>query len=273
MHNLAAKHLFLVFWSLIWSVDVLAMDLEDRKILKQEVLNELLQSDVLKQLVIKEIKLYEAEKAKLKNQQKRLRQNMINDKAKQILRPVSVSYDHIYGNPNAPISIVEFSDFECPYCRKIHPVLKRLVNESKEQVNWVFRHYPLSFHKPNAQLEAEASECVAHLAENDGFWEFIDALFAQPRRGKRNRDQLIKRAASKVNINPQALEDCIKAGQFKKRVNADENEALAIGLRGTPANILIHHQSKQIRIRQGSATLQILRNDIAGLKTLGAGSN
>lgn len=237
----------------------------EHQALKQEILSELLQIPALKQQLIKEIKLYEVEKNKLKSRQKTKRQNKIKVKAKQIIRPVSTTQDHIYGNPNAAISIIEFSDFECPYCRKIHPDLKRLVNETNQQINWVFRHYPLSFHKPNAQLEAEASECVAHLAGNKGFWTFIDTLFAQPRKGKQNRNQLISRAALKTNINLDALEKCKKTRQFKKNVNTDEKEALAIGLKGTPANIIIHHASKQIHIRQGAASLKTFRKDIAEL--------
>jgi len=261
MLNLIIKLSFIFF---ILNSNAFSMNKEQREILKQEILNDLLHSNTLKELVSTEIKLYEINKISLKSKQKQQLQSAISQKAQKILRPVSTD-DHIYGSPTAPISIIEFSDFECPYCRKIHPVLKRLVNESKDQVNWVFRHYPLSFHKPNAQLEAEASECIAHLAQNEGFWTFIDALFAQPRRGKQNRDQLINRAAAKVNISPQSLDKCIKTEKFKKRVNMDEKEALEIGLRGTPANILIHHQSKKIKIRQGSASLQTFNKDIKEL--------
>lgn len=260
--------LLLFCLSLGLSFNALALDVTERQALKQELLTEILQSDALKKYVINEIKRYETEKNQLKKQQKTNAKNKIKSSAEQIIRAVSPKIDHIYGDLNAPISIVEFSDFECAYCRKIHPVLKRLVNESKGQINWVFRHYPLSFHKPNAQIEAEAAECIANLTNNQGFWTFIDALFFQPRRGQANRDLLINRAAAKVNISPEALNECKKNGQFAEKVAKDEAEALAIGLRGTPANVIIHNKSHTIRIRQGAASLRTLRSDIE--KLLGA---
>lgn len=266
MSFISKKLLYLSCVLFVMSFDVLAMELQERQLLKQELLKELIEGDALKQYVKKEIQLYETEKIKLKTQQKRQRQNKINAKAQKVIRPVSLTRDHIYGDQEAPISIIEFSDFECPYCRKIHPVLKKLVNGSDGQVNWVFRHYPLSFHKPNAQVEAEASECVAHIAKNTGFWVFIDTLFSQPRRGKQDRTQLINRAAQKVNVKTEDLEQCKKNGQFASRVNEDEKEALAIGLRGTPANVIVHNGSNTIRIRQGAASLQTLRNDINELQ-------
>ncbi len=169
MENLTKKLLLLFGLFIAPGSNLLASESETREELKQEILHELLQSDVLKQYIIKEIKLYELEKVSLQKKQKQQRQNTLTQQVKQKIRPVSPLRDHIYGDPTAAASIIEFSDFECPYCRKIHPVLKRLVNDSGGQVNWVFRHYPLSFHKPNAQREAEASECAYHMAGNDGF--------------------------------------------------------------------------------------------------------
>ena len=257
--NLILKFLF--FLPFVMAVNTFAIDTEQRKKLKQEILNELLQSDVLKQHIIKEIKLYEIEKLSLQNKQKRQRQNKLTQQAKQTLRPVLPARGHIYGNPAAPVSIIEFSDFKCPYCRKIHPVLKRLVNDSDKQINWVFRHFPLGSHKPDVQQEAQASECANHLAGNKGYWQFIDALFAQPRRGQ-SSEQIINRASSIANIDLSELQECIQSEKFKERVNEDGKEAVSMGLRGTPANIIIHHPSQQFRLIQGSASLSSFKKEI-----------
>lgn len=85
--------------------------------------------------------------------------------------------DHIFGDKDAPVKIVEYSDFECPFCASVHPTLKQLVVDYDGDVAWVYRHYPLDFH-PNAQPAAEASECIAELGGNDEFWEFSDYIFA-----------------------------------------------------------------------------------------------
>ena len=86
--------------------------------------------------------------------------------------------DHIRGSIDAEVVLVEFSDLDCPFCKQLHPTLKRLVDEYDGRVAWVYRHYPLEQLHPNAPLLAEASECVAQIKGNDAFWEFIDRYFA-----------------------------------------------------------------------------------------------
>lgn len=94
----------------------------------------------------------------------------------QNIKPITSS-DHIFGNPAAPLKIVEFSDLECPFCQKFHPTLKQLVNDYNGEVAWVYRHFPLESIHPSARPAAEASECVASLGGNDAFWQYLDLLF------------------------------------------------------------------------------------------------
>lgn len=84
--------------------------------------------------------------------------------------------DYIRGDKNAPVTMIEYSDLECPFCKSIHPSLVRIMNEYPGKVKWVYRHFPLSFHA-NAQKEAEAAECIGKLAGADKYWEFIDKVF------------------------------------------------------------------------------------------------
>ena len=85
--------------------------------------------------------------------------------------------DHIIGNPNAEIIIIEYSDFECPFCKTHHATLKKIVEEYDGQVAWVFRHYPILQLHPNAFEKAVASECVSQIKGEDAFWEYTDLLF------------------------------------------------------------------------------------------------
>jgi protein-disulfide isomerase len=85
--------------------------------------------------------------------------------------------DYVKGNVSAPVTIVEFSDFQCPFCQRFHPSVQQIVNEYGDQVKWVYKHFPLDQIHPQARPAAEAAECVAEQKGNEGFWEFTDTLF------------------------------------------------------------------------------------------------
>lgn len=90
--------------------------------------------------------------------------------------PSVTAEDNYRGASDARIVLVEYSDYECPFCERFHPTAQQALDEYPDDVAWVFRHYPLSFH-PNAQKAAEAAECVYSLAGNDAFWAYTDRLF------------------------------------------------------------------------------------------------
>jgi hypothetical protein len=83
--------------------------------------------------------------------------------------------DHISGNANATVTIIEYSDFECPYCKQFHPTLERIIKESNGNVKWIYRHYPLHQHSFSMLV---AAECVAKLKGEDAFWKYGDLLFS-----------------------------------------------------------------------------------------------
>jgi protein-disulfide isomerase len=91
------------------------------------------------------------------------------------VNPVTES-DHIKGNPTADIVIVEYSDFDCPFCGRFHATLEQIV-ANNDDVAWVYRHFPLAQLHPNAAAVAAAAECVAKLNGNDAFWTFADGYF------------------------------------------------------------------------------------------------
>lgn len=87
--------------------------------------------------------------------------------------------DHVRGNSEASVMIVEYSDYECPFCARFHGSMKQALEEYGDQVAWVYRHYPLTQLHPNAVLAAQTAECAAELGGDDAFWQFSDALLSE----------------------------------------------------------------------------------------------
>lgn len=84
--------------------------------------------------------------------------------------------DWVLGNKNAPVTIIEYSDIDCPFCRRHHPTLQDIVEDYNGRVNWVYRHLPLDALHPLARSKAEATECAGAEEGNDAFWSLLDAF-------------------------------------------------------------------------------------------------
>lgn len=157
------------------------------------------------------------------------------------LRPVSKDRDHIRGNPDAPVTLIEYSDFECPFCKSFHPTVKKVVEESNGQVRWVYRHFPLDqIHPVKARKEAAASECAAELGGNDAFWKFADRFFeVTPSNNKTDIDTVLPRIAREIGLNEAKFASCLASGRHDKRVEEDYQNAVAAGGRGTPWSVVV----------------------------------
>ncbi len=142
---------------------------------------------------------------------------------------------HVRGNFEAPVTIVEFSDFQCPFCQRFHPTLQQILADYPNQVRWVYKHFPLDSIHPQARPAAEASECVFEQAGDDGFWQFTDGLLEnQPRLGK----SLYQELASEIGVNLSQFDNCISSGKYKDKVEADYQEGIKAGIQGTPGSFV-----------------------------------
>lgn len=147
--------------------------------------------------------------------------------------------DWIKGKKNAKISVVEFSDTECPFCKRFHPTMQRLIQEYPNDVNWVYRHFPLTSIHPKASKEAEATECAGKLAGNDGFWKYIDRLFeVTPSNNGLDTAQL-PQIAEDVGINRKKFEECLNSGKYAQKVKDQANDGVAAGAQGTPYSVVV----------------------------------
>jgi len=145
-------------------------------------------------------------------------------------------YDaHIYGNPKADTTIVEFSDVECPFCARLHTTLETLVDQSNGTINWEYRHLPLPNHR-NAELGAVAVECVAELADPAATWSFLDTLFKT--QGRHSKAHYIKTAEA-LGINVNGFEVCLADNKKLSQVRHDAKVARSFGGSGTPFSVII----------------------------------
>jgi protein-disulfide isomerase len=132
------------------------------------------------------------------------------------------------GPKDAPVTIVEFSDFECPYCGAAHDTVDQVMNTYAGKVRLVYRQFPLSFH-PHAAKAAEASLCAL---DQGKFWEYHDALFKNQ---KKLEPADLKASATAVGMDGQKFGQCLDSGEKKKAVDADQQAGLQAGVGGTPA--------------------------------------
>ena len=180
------------------------------------------------------------------------------EKARNV-RPVS-NKDHIYGNPTAAITLVEYSDFECPFCKRFHPTAKQLVDQSNGTVNWVYRHFPLEFHNPGAQKQAEASECAGKLGGDKAFWRYSDLIYARTRsNGKGFPISDLVPLAREIGLDAGPFEQCLDNGEMTAKVKADYENGVASGITGTPGNIIVHNSSGDTLVMAGALPLSRLQ--------------
>lgn len=147
--------------------------------------------------------------------------------------------DWIRGKKDAKVTVVEFSDLECPFCKRFHPTIQQLLKEYPNDVRWVYRHFPLTSIHPKAPKEAEASECAGELGGNEAFWNYVDRLFEiTPSNNNLDLSQL-PQIAEDVGLNRGKFEKCLSSGTYAKKVQDHYNQAVAAGGRGTPYSIVV----------------------------------
>ncbi len=143
--------------------------------------------------------------------------------------------DHVRGNFDALITIVEFSDFQCPFCAKFHPTMQQILNDYSNQVRWVYKHFPLDSIHSEARPSAEASECVFEQKGDQGFWQFADGLFENQSQLGSN---LYNELASQTGLNLDQFKSCVSSRKYKDKVEADYQEGIRAGVTGTPGSFV-----------------------------------
>jgi len=156
------------------------------------------------------------------------------------------STDHILGDPNAQVKVIEFSDLECPFCKTFHSTMKEIMREygDTSEVAWVYRHFPLDSIHSKARPEAEAAECAAELGGNEAFWLYVDRVFEiTPSNNGLDLNQL-PIIAEYINLDKNEFEKCLADNDHAKRIADDLQDGINSGGRGTPWSIIVAPNGK-----------------------------
>jgi len=141
---------------------------------------------------------------------------------------VSAAKGATKGQPNAPIEMIEFSDFQCPFCQRAHATVEQVLATYGDRIRFVYRHYPVQGHAA-AKPAAEASECAK---EQGKFWPFHDRLFANT---SKLSDADLKAHAAAVGVDTATFNACVDSHKYRSVVEADARDGDAVGVNGTPA--------------------------------------
>lgn len=156
------------------------------------------------------------------------------------VRPVQAN-DHVWGNPNAKMVFIVYSDFVCPFCKEFHTTMHNIIEYygTDGSVAWVFRHIPIVQLHKEAPMYALASECVAQLGGNQAFWKFSDSLFAAITIDTQPDTDALLALAEGAGIERPAFASCMRSNELMTAVTRDFNEAVAAGASASPFTVLI----------------------------------
>jgi len=141
--------------------------------------------------------------------------------------PVDVEGNQAIGPADAPVQIVEFSDYQCPVCRQSHEVVRRIREAFRGRIRWIFKDYPLKMHQ-YAEKAAEAARCAA---DQGKFWEYQDVLYAADGELTSNR---LRDYAVKLGLDADRFGQCLESGKYRKEVERDLLEGKRVGVDATP---------------------------------------
>jgi len=147
------------------------------------------------------------------------------------ISPIS-DFDHVFGDRNAPIKMIEYSDLDCPACGAFNEIVmdglkEEYIDTGKLAV--VYRHLPLTSLHPDAFSKAIASECVAELGGQDSFWKFTDTIFRE-----KTSFSKITTLATSLGINGEDFDECLISGRYDDLINSQSQEMISSGVNGTP---------------------------------------
>lgn len=160
------------------------------------------------------------------------------------------------------LTIIEYSDFDCPFCQRFHPTVQSVVDQYEGQVAWAFKHFPLTSLHPNAEDAAVGAECAA---AQDKFWEFTDTYFDASSGITSTGDNKINDVADQIGLNADEFATCLEDTDVRALVRADASEAQALGGRGTPFSVIVDEDGTVVGTIPGALQEAAVVQTIEGL--------
>lgn len=167
--------------------------------------------------------------------------------------------DHILGNPNAPVKIIEFSDLECLFCKVFHSTMLDVMESygKSGKVAWVYRHLPIDTLHSKARTEAVAAECAGELGGGDVFWEYIKKIFEVTPSDNGLNLGLLPEIAHEFGIDTAEFKECLESGKYDAHIEEDLNDAINSGASGAPYSIAFI-KNKKTMVIPGSKDSEII---------------
>lgn len=173
------------------------------------------------------------------------------------------SVERRYGDPEAQFEIVEYSDFECQYCKSYFPVPKALVDGSRGNISLVFKHVPV--HGDASRQEAYAAECAGAQGGNDAFYRMAGAIFESTSSNGAGTNKPLSSLAQEIGLDGQELANCVDSNFFVKKVRADFKEAVDLGIDVTPSTLIRHKPSGESVLIKEAVTPEKLLSAMGNL--------
>lgn len=168
--------------------------------------------------------------------------------------------DHIRGNSNANIVLIEYSDFDCPFCSTFHTTAQRAVDELG--IMWIYRHFPLTNIHPDAQAKAEASECVFDQGGDEAFWEFADLLFTE----KPAVSDLESIVSERLGLSASEFTNCVDARSAQTTVLEQMEGGSRAGVNGTPGNFIYNIETKEAIPLRGAVPFETVKSTVEAIQ-------
>ena len=175
--------------------------------------------------------------------------------------------DYIKGNPNAPIVIVEYSDYDCPFCKQFNETMQTIMDQYGVggKVAWVYRQFPIVQLHPNSPRISEAAYCAGDLGGTDAFWKFSDTIFAKREINEKTNMTKLPEYATIAGLDKTAFNACLDSGKFKNKVQESLAEGAKAGAQGTPYSIVM--VGEQQAVINGAQPYAVVKQIIDNLIT------